>query len=90
LDVQAAELDIMRSGTATLAKAEVVQLKAPLVPYNEDARYLQDAIAFMGANDFSLFDIAGSVGPLGPYLYRSISFLYAANQGFDDYFQFKA
>lgn len=68
LDVQGAELDVLKGGISTLAKAEAVQLEVPLVQYNEGAPMFQDVVSFMDDHDFALHDIAGFIRPFGEHL----------------------
>ena len=65
LDVQGAELEILRGGAKTLAMAEVVQLEVQLLHYNQGAPPAAEVIAFMDRSGFALFDVAGFVRPNG-------------------------
>jgi FkbM family methyltransferase len=68
LDVQGAELDILRGGSATLGKAEVVQLEMPLLPFNEGAPTSSEVVSFMDNRGFAMYDISGFVRPYGKHL----------------------
>lgn len=59
LDAQGFELEILRGGRATLARAEVVILEASLIPYNEGAPLIAEVIAFMAEAGFVAYDIFG-------------------------------
>lgn len=61
LDVQGAELDILKGGNESLARAELVQLEVPFASYNEGAPTAADVIAFMDLRGFVLFDVVGFV-----------------------------
>jgi hypothetical protein len=63
LDVQGAELDVLRGGRETLALAEVVQLEVPLIKYNEGAPDTSTVVNYMAAAGYSVLDIAGYVKP---------------------------
>jgi FkbM family methyltransferase len=65
LDVQGAELDVLRGATATLQNTEVVQLETALLSYNEGAPTSADLIAFMDKCGFAIFDIANFIRPNG-------------------------
>jgi FkbM family methyltransferase len=65
LDVQGAELEILKGAADTLTMAEVVQLEVQLLHYNEGAPQAADVVAFMDRNGFALFDVAGFVRPNG-------------------------
>jgi FkbM family methyltransferase len=58
LDVQGAELDVLRGGAETLGKAEGVMLEASVLNYNEGAPGLREIIEFMEAEGFAIYDIA--------------------------------
>jgi FkbM family methyltransferase len=68
LDVQGAELDILRGGNATLEKTEAVQLELPLLCYNEGAPISSEVVSFMNDRGFALYDISGFVRPFGKHL----------------------
>lgn len=63
LDVQGAEIEVLRGAIKTLARAEIVQLEVQLLHYNEGAPSAASVIAFMDQNGFAIFDIAGFVRP---------------------------
>ena len=65
LDVQGAELDILRGGENTLQKAEVVQLELPLLSYNIGAPSFSDYVCFMRDHGFTPYDISGFIRPNG-------------------------
>jgi FkbM family methyltransferase len=65
LDVQGAELEIIKGGTRTLAMAEIVQLETALLNYNDGAPTAAETIAFMDSQGFAVFDIAGFIRPNG-------------------------
>jgi FkbM family methyltransferase len=57
LEVQGAELDILRGGLDTLATAKIVQVELSILKYNQNAPLLAEVIAFLHAHDFLAFDI---------------------------------
>lgn len=59
IDVQGAELHVLRGGRATLARAEVVQLEIALLQYNQGAPLLPEVIAFMAERDFTPIEVSG-------------------------------
>jgi FkbM family methyltransferase len=63
LDVQGAELDILRGGQAALKSSEVVQLEVALVSYNVGAPEAIDVFQFMRDRGFVMYDICGFVRP---------------------------
>jgi FkbM family methyltransferase len=90
LDIQGAELECLRGGEATLAKAEVVQLEVALLNYNEGAPQAAEIISFMDSHDFAMFDIAGFVRPNGINLVQvDIIFVRKNSRLRPDFFRFK-
>lgn len=65
LDVQGAELEVLRGGVAALENSEIVQLEVPFLPYNEGAPTAAEVINFMDASGFAPFDISGFIRPDG-------------------------
>lgn len=57
LDVQGAELDVLRGGSKALNGAEVVLLEASFLEYNKGAPQFTEVVAFMNASGFIVFDI---------------------------------
>ena len=60
LDVQGAELEILRAGVSTLAHTKVVQAEISMVDYNEGSPNPSDLISFLNQQGFALetfFDI---------------------------------
>ena len=57
IDVQGAELDVLRGGSRLLRDAEFVAMELSLMPYNKSAPLLAEVVAFMDENDFSPVDI---------------------------------
>lgn len=64
-DVQGAELEVLRGGSATLGKCEVVQLETAVASYNEGAPNMLEVLEFMAELDFAPFDVGGLVRPNG-------------------------
>jgi hypothetical protein len=61
LDVQGAELDILKGGGKALSLAELIQLEVPFASYNEGAPTAAEVVAFMDSRGFVLFDVVGFV-----------------------------
>jgi FkbM family methyltransferase len=68
LDVQGAELEVLKGGLRTLGQCELVQMEVALLKYNEGAPDLVEVVDFMGQHGFKLFEIAGFVRPSGRHL----------------------
>jgi FkbM family methyltransferase len=68
LDVQGAELDVLKGGSHALSMAEVVQLEVALMNYNEGAPDLKDVLKFMAEYGFAFFDICGFIKATPKYL----------------------
>lgn len=64
-DVQGAELEVLRGGTETLKKCEILQLEVAVAAYNEGAPTMLEVLAFLAERDFAPFDIGGLVRPNG-------------------------
>jgi FkbM family methyltransferase len=67
LDVQGAELDVLKGAPGTLERTSTVLLEASLVEYNLGAPRIADAISFMFDHGFMLFDI-WDLRRIGPVL----------------------
>jgi FkbM family methyltransferase len=57
LDVQGAELDVLRGGEATLRAAKYVLMEVSLHRWNKDAPMIEEVIRFMDDRGFCLVDI---------------------------------
>lgn len=68
LDVQGAEIDVLRGAERTLQRAGVVQLELALMPYNDGSPTANDVFNFMEERGFVLFDVCGFVRPSPTYL----------------------
>jgi FkbM family methyltransferase len=68
LDVQGAEIDVLRGAVQALQRAGVVQLELALMPYNEGAPAANAVFSFMEEQGFLLFDVCGFVRPNPAYL----------------------
>jgi FkbM family methyltransferase len=89
LDVQGAELEVLRGGERALQAAEVVQLEVALMPYNEGAPMANAVINFMAERDFMFFDICGFVRPNPSYLTQiDVLFVRTDSKLRSDYFAF--
>jgi FkbM family methyltransferase len=89
LDVQGAELDVLRGGNGALQAAEVVQLEVALMPYNEGAPTANAVFNFMAERDFLVFDVCGFVRPNPSYVAQiDVLFVRADSKLRSDYFAF--
>ena len=68
LDVQGAELDVLRGGQVALKSSEVIQLEVALMNYNAGAPEAIDVFQFMADRGFVMYDICGFVRPNPSYL----------------------
>ena len=57
LDVQGAELDIIKGGLYTILKSSFLQLELSILEYNEGAPLIGDIISFLNPLGFKVFDI---------------------------------
>jgi len=57
LDVQGAELDVLRGAETILRNTNYVLMEAALHRWNKDAPMIEEIIAFMASNGFELVDI---------------------------------
>lgn len=57
IDVQGAELDVLRGGNRLLQEAEFIIMELSLMNYNRSAPLLAEVIAYMDANGFAAVDI---------------------------------
>ena len=57
IDVQGAELDVLRGGSRILQEAEFIIMELALMNYNRAAPLLAEVVAFMDAHGFAAFDI---------------------------------
>jgi FkbM family methyltransferase len=89
LDVQGAELEILKGGTDTLNRCELVQLEIALLNYNERSPTAAEVIAFMDSRGFDLFDVVGFIRPDDRNLVQ-IDAIFARNDSSlrPDFFQF--
>lgn len=59
LDVQGFELEVLRGGRSTLARAEFLVLETSLLPYNEGGATFADVVKFMQDAGFVAYDFCG-------------------------------
>jgi len=57
MDVQGAELDIIKGGIKTIVEAEFLQLELSILKYNEGAPLISEVISYLHNIDFSVFDV---------------------------------
>lgn len=63
IDVQGAELNVLKGGVNTLARTGLVQLEVALLQYNKGAPLMAEVIAFMAERDFHPTELAGLSRP---------------------------
>jgi len=59
LDVQGAEMEVLRGASAVLERCEFLLLECSVVEYNEGAPLLGEVLSIMGAWNFRIYDIGG-------------------------------
>lgn len=59
LDVQGAELEVLKGAPDLLRRTEVILAEVALLEYNEGAPLIADVIAFLAERDFVLYDVCG-------------------------------
>jgi FkbM family methyltransferase len=57
LDVQGAEIDVLRGGLRTLAGVEAIVIELSLLEYNKGAPLIGEAMRWLGEQGFALFDV---------------------------------
>jgi len=63
VDVQGAELQVLKGGAQTLRKSALVQLEVAMLQYNEGAPLMPEVVAFMAERDFLPIEISGFSRP---------------------------
>lgn len=70
LDVQGAELDILKGAKNTLEKTEFILLEASTLNYNQNAPLFADIISFLDEEGYCVFDICGEKRKLDNVLFQ--------------------
>lgn len=65
VDVQGAELEVLRGGAQTLGRAALVQLETALLPYNAGAPLLPEVTAWMADHGWLPIEVSGFSRPRG-------------------------
>lgn len=65
VDVQGAELEVLKGGQKTLGRCEFVQLEVAMLPYNKGAPAFVEVLNYMDDRAFVPFDISGFSRPNG-------------------------
>lgn len=65
IDVQGAELEVLRGGRATLERAALVQLEVAMLPYNSGAPLLPEVVAWMAEQGWLPIEVSGFSRPRG-------------------------
>jgi FkbM family methyltransferase len=63
IDVQGAELEVLKGGQDTLERSEVVQLEVALLPYNKGAPTMLEVLSYMEQMEFVPLDVSGFSRP---------------------------
>lgn len=74
VDVQGAELEVLKGASETLKRAGLVQLETAILAYNEGAPTMREVVAFMEERDFAPVDIAGFIRIKGMLIQIDIVF----------------
>jgi len=87
LDVQGAELEVLKGASATLEKTEVVLLEVSFLQYNKNSPLAADVIQFMNERGFVVYDI-GTLARCGLYesLLQADMFFIRSDSEFRPYF----
>lgn len=88
IDVQGAELDVLRGGEQTLARCSLVQLELAILPYNEGAPTMLEALSFMHERGFAPIDISGRTRIQGHLVQLDFLFAPHASPLRQEYFRF--
>lgn len=88
VDVQGAELHVLRGGSATLARSEVVQLEVAMLQYNQGAPLLPEVVAFMAERDFLPVEVSGFSRPNGYLVQIDLLFARSGSALRPDFFSF--
>jgi FkbM family methyltransferase len=88
VDVQGAELHVLRGGARTLERTEVVQLEVAMLQYNEGAPLMPEVIAFMAERDFLPIEVSGFSRPKGYLVQIDLLFARRGSKLRPDYFRF--
>jgi FkbM family methyltransferase len=65
IDVQGAELEVLKGGRQTLSRTDLVQLEVALLPYNRGAPSFLEVLLFMDSLGFVPLDFSGESRPTG-------------------------
>lgn len=65
IDVQGAELEVLKGGQKTLSRCEFVQLEVAMLPYNKGAPTFLEVVTYMDNRNFVPLDISGLSRPNG-------------------------
>lgn len=63
IDVQGAELEVLRGGRATLNRAALIQLEVAMLPYNSGAPLLPEVVAWMAERGWLPIEVSGFSRP---------------------------
>jgi hypothetical protein len=79
VDVQGAELDVLRGGTDVLGKAKVVLLECPVVDYNQGAPTMHEYLRFMDERGFTVLDFLDRIWQGGRMIHVDVLFVRVAH-----------
>ena len=89
VDVQGAELEVLKGATQTLQRAGLVQLETAILSYNEGAPTMREVISFMEERGFSPVDIAGQIRIKGMLIQIDMVFAPTGSPLRPDYFEWE-
>ena len=80
LDVQGYELEVLKGASTTLGQAEAVLMEVSLIPINQGAPLLHEAVSFMADRGFRVYDVCSFIRrPLDRALWQS-DFIFVSNE----------
>jgi FkbM family methyltransferase len=75
VDVQGAELDVLRGGRDVLGKAKLVLLECPVVDYNDGAPRMHEYLRFMDEAGFTVLDFLDCIWQGGRMIHVDVLFV---------------
>ncbi len=88
IDVQGAELEVLRGGADTLARAALVQLETALLPYNAGAPLLPEVTGWMAERGWLPIEVSGFSRPRHELVQVDLLFAPEASPLRPSYFHF--
>ncbi len=88
IDVQGAELEVLRGATAVMEKAALIQLEVAMLQYNRDAPLLPETVAWMAGRGWYPTEISGFSRPASTLVQIDLLFARAGSPLRPDFFRF--